>query len=215
MMTALATAPFPLEPTCTDRGVADSTVMPARYWPGAVLAGTCTVNDSRSPMSAGSVTRPGSPLTQQPEPEHPPNDGSKSLPPWPAVTPTDRPILSVTAVVPGLLTIAVSTADRPGATAMVKYGGEIPLLPGTGVMPNWPLPTAGAAAAGHAGMRTASTARATAPVRLRHRPGGRRGPVMGRIPRGASPSRDRCPGGDSLASSSTIRSGSLRRCRRE
>src|ERR1700727_1915084 len=108
MMMALAVAPFPLEPTCTDRGfAAASTVMPARYWPGAVPAGTCTVNGCLSPMPAGSVTVPGRPVTQQAEPAHPPNDGLKALPPLPAVTPADRPILSVTDFAPGLLMIAV------------------------------------------------------------------------------------------------------------
>src|ERR1035438_4341161 len=163
-MTALADA-LPFEPICTDRGIAAaSAVIPDRYWPGGVPAGTRTMNPSLSPVPPGSETSPGRPDTQQPGPEQLWNDRLNALPPLPAVTPVARPTLSRSACCPSLLISAVPAAESPGATVIMKYGAAYPALSGAGVRPNCPLPPAPAAGAGSTGttVTSAATTAATA-----------------------------------------------------
>src|SRR6202035_6195035 len=126
MMTARAVA-LPFEPTCTGGGLtAGSAVRPARYWPGGVPAGTCRVNCSLAPVPAGSATRAGRPVTQQPGPEQLREDRLNALPPLAAVTPVDRLTFSSSAVRPRLLMIAVPVAESPAATVNMKYGAARP-----------------------------------------------------------------------------------------
>ncbi len=91
----------PFEPTFTaGGGVASSPVIPARYWPFCVPAGTCTLKRTTSLVPAASVRSPGRPVTQQPTPEHPWGVWLKELPPLAAVPPVERLSLSFSAVGP-------------------------------------------------------------------------------------------------------------------
>src|ERR1700728_3139438 len=103
---------FPLEPSLTGFGfAAASAVRPARYWPGAVPAGTLTVNSSLSPVPGLRVTVAGRPVTQQPPPAQRRTAWLRALPPLAAVIPVDRLMISLSVVCPGSLMRALAVAE--------------------------------------------------------------------------------------------------------
>src|ERR1700722_7340190 len=181
----IITRPFalPLVRTLTGfRFAASSAVTPARYWPGFVPRGTVTVNCTLSPVPGSRVTVGDRSVIQQPTPEQRPNAWRKAVPPFPAVTPVDRLMISFSVVFDGLLSSALVVTECPGATFSVKYGADRPY----GDRPNGTLGRP-SAIAGRADDRTVSAARAAAARPRRHR---RPRPLTGRTQSGSS--RARC-----------------------
>src|SRR5579859_3222205 len=149
----------------TERGgAAATTVMPARYCPGRVPAGTVTRNPSARPVPGARVTAPGSPVTQQPTPAHVREKLPNALPEFAAVRPLKVPTISRSVLVPSSLTIAMSRADPPGAIVSVKYGRGWPAAVGAGVRPNDTTPDGLLALAGASPVspKTAAVTAATA-----------------------------------------------------
>src|SRR5579863_3621808 len=136
-MTMTLTDTCPCDLRWTERGAAAATtVMPARYCPGGVPAGTATRNPMARPVPGARVTVAGSPVTQQPTPAHAREKLPNALPEFVAVRPREVPTISRSVRVPSLLTIAMSRTDPPGAIVRLKYGRGWPAAVGTGVRPN-------------------------------------------------------------------------------
>ena len=162
-MTMTLTDTCPCDLRWTERGgAAATTVMPARYCPGGVPAGTATRNPRARPVPGARVTVAGSPVTQQPTPVHAREKLPNALPEFAAVIPRELPTISRSVLVPSSLTIAMSRADPPGAIVSLKYGRGTPAAVGTGERPNDTTPGVLLALAGASPISAKKTAAVTA-----------------------------------------------------